>query len=568
MSSDSSGDEEDEINFVYVPKESVKDKLYINHSGRTPMKPGLIGSYSKKNFLNSKKIWNGTLIYDIQNEEACLKPPTDSSDSILRFNSKFESGNLHQAYKLKDTSYHLVLEYDQNKEKSCQWFYFQITNTRKSAKYRFYITGFHNSSMIYKKGSKILWYSEKRAKEQNLSWSRGGKNYYYDITVINNDGKRSTVKFDYEFLYDNDIVYFAFSVPYTYSDLLRSISNWEASYAKFIKVETFCKTLAGRDCPILTITNHDFTHEKKYIFITARVHPGESNGSVACHGLIDFLFNGSVASSYLLKNVVFKIIPMLNVDGVVEGLCRCGLSQTDLNRVWSDPNPVNHPVIYHTKEYIKQLQQEHGILLYLDFHGHARLHGVFIFGCPDLTDNVEESEQVFPRLLSYLSDQFTWSSCTFNIPNERRSSSRVVLRNELGITHSYTIESSFGAILVGTKSGFLYNEYTWKEIGMKCGEAMYHLLLRNSSPLTKYIYQEICTEFDNEDRIDKPFSDVPCEFQTESSIVTQPKIQIRETQYVVVPDSKIIYQHSDISDTPPKQVTNRWNHMQFKPIHS
>jgi hypothetical protein len=36
-------------------------------------------------------------------------------------------------------------------------------------------------------------------------------------------------------------------------------------------------------------------------------------------GIIDFLLSGSEEARFLRDNLVFKIIPMLNMDGVVEG---------------------------------------------------------------------------------------------------------------------------------------------------------------------------------------------------------------------------------------------------------
>ncbi len=45
-------------------------------------------------------------------------------------------------------------------------------------------------------------------------------------------------------------------------------------------------------------------------------------------------------AEYLRKTCVFKIIPMMNPDGVVHGNYRCSLSGTDLNRQWECPSKV------------------------------------------------------------------------------------------------------------------------------------------------------------------------------------------------------------------------------------
>ncbi len=55
----------------------------------------------------------------------------------------------------------------------------------------------------------------------------------------------------------------------------------------------------------------------------ARVHPGESNASWMMKGLLDFLLGPSLDAKVLRDAFVFKIIPMLNPDGVITGNYRC-----------------------------------------------------------------------------------------------------------------------------------------------------------------------------------------------------------------------------------------------------
>lgn len=59
----------------------------------------------------------------------------------------------------------------------------------------------------------------------------------------------------------------------------------------------------------------------------------------------------------LRQRYVFKIIPMLNPDGVINGNYRTNLSGSDLNRRWNCPDPVLHPTIYYTKEMILKLKK-------------------------------------------------------------------------------------------------------------------------------------------------------------------------------------------------------------------
>ncbi|KAF3818008.1 hypothetical protein GH733_014880 [Mirounga leonina] len=64
------------------------------------------------------------------------------------------------------------------------------------------------------------------------------------------------------------------------------------------------------------------THERwqrPYQVITARVHPGESNASWVMKGALEFLVSSDPVARLLRENFIFKIIPMLNPDGVING---------------------------------------------------------------------------------------------------------------------------------------------------------------------------------------------------------------------------------------------------------
>ncbi|MGH0165829.1 UNVERIFIED_CONTAM: hypothetical protein FKN15_049903 [Acipenser sinensis] len=88
--------------------------------------------------------------------------------------------------------------------------------------------------------------------------------------------------------------------------------------------------------------------DKKVVFLTARVHPA----SFVCQGVIDFLVSQNPVARVLRDHVVFKIVPMLNLDGVYLGNYRCSLMGFDLNRHWQDPSPWAHPTLHAVKQLI------------------------------------------------------------------------------------------------------------------------------------------------------------------------------------------------------------------------
>lgn len=71
---------------------------------------------------------------------------------------------------------------------------------------------------------------------------------------------------------------------------------------------------------------------RKIVVVMARQHPGEVQGSYVCEGVINSLL--SKKGDWLRKNYVFKIIPMVNPDGVIFGNYRSNLMGWDLNRKW------------------------------------------------------------------------------------------------------------------------------------------------------------------------------------------------------------------------------------------
>lgn len=84
----------------------------------------------------------------------------------------------------------------------------------------------------------------------------------------------STLTFSYCF-YRGDQVYFAYSHPYTYSQLNIELNEMEEKHlaSRVFSREVLCETQAGNRCEIITISKRP-TRNKPVIFISARVHPG------------------------------------------------------------------------------------------------------------------------------------------------------------------------------------------------------------------------------------------------------------------------------------------------------
>lgn len=183
------------------------------------------------------------------------------------------------------------------------------------------------------------------------------------------------------------------------------------------------------------------------------------------HGLIKFLTSQDAAAVSLRSSFVFKIIPMLNPDGVIHGSYRCSMVGTDLNRRYRDDNPIFHPTVSALKNVLKNAHDDRGVLLYLDLHGHSKKKNAFVYGCDatllsenfpspiTVLSNEEKMMQkiytrIFPTILCFLSNKdsggyFSSADNSFKVQKSKKGTARVVSWKDIGIEGSYTIESSF-----------------------------------------------------------------------------------------------------------------------------
>ena len=83
--------------------------------------------------------------------------------------------------------------------------------------------------------------------------------------------------------------------------------------------------------------------------ITGRIHPGETPSSFMMQGFLKCLTGDSHPAVQLRKRIVFKIVPMLNPDGVVVGNYRTSMAGNDLNRKFDDPDFRLHPTVWNVK---------------------------------------------------------------------------------------------------------------------------------------------------------------------------------------------------------------------------
>lgn len=412
----------------------------------------------------------------------------------LIFESRFESGNLGRAIKITPTYYELYLRPDMYTNRHTQWFYFRVKNTKAKTVYRFSIINLTKPDSLYKEGMRPLMYSTLDAEYNHLGWQRCGENIAYFRNDNDNGYNHSnyhhrpldddddefvgnasfTLSFNIEFRYDDDTVFFAHSYPYTYSDLQDYLMGIQRNpvKSKFCKLRLLCRSLAGNNVYYLTVTapsahDDDNQKKKKAVIISARVHPGESPASWMMKGLMDFITGDSYVAKKLRHKFIFKIVPMLNPDGVIVGNTRSSLTGRDLNRQYRTVIRETYPSIWNTKAMIRRLMEDCGVAMYCDMHAHSRKHNVFIYGCENLKRHPDRRllEQVFPLMLhKNVADKFSFENCKFKVQKNKEGTGRIVVW-VLGVTNSYTLEASFGGSTMGGRAGTHFSTADYEHIG-------------------------------------------------------------------------------------------------------
>ncbi|XP_034391112.1 cytosolic carboxypeptidase 4 [Cyclopterus lumpus] len=464
------------------------------HEPMSPRKPNIQRQKvfeDAQRFLTTDGIIN-QVVFDL--EDSSIQCPSDS----LRFYSKFECGNLRKAVQVRKYEYDLILNADANTSQHTQWFYCEVSNMVADVPYRFNVINCEKSNSQFNYGMQPVLYSVREALEGRPHWVRTGT----DICYFRNHfcparGRRRTtfytLTFSISFKHNEDVCYLAYHYPYTYSALKAHLKVLQKSVdpAKvFFQQQVLCGTLAGNPCPMVTITacpasrgwkDMHQLRNRPCIVLTGRVHPGESNASWVMKGTLEFLCSTDPVAQSLREAFVFKLIPMLNPDGVINGTNRCDLNSEDLNRQWCKPDPVLSPTIYHTKGLLYYLNSiGRTPLVFCDYHGHSRKKNVFLYGCSvketlwqsgSAVNTVGLKEdpgyRTIPKTLDRLAPAFSFNSCNYLVEKSRSSTARVVVWREMGVLRSYTMESTHNGCDQGIYKGLQMGTRELQEMGVK-----------------------------------------------------------------------------------------------------
>ncbi|KAL4106389.1 hypothetical protein PRIC1_004440 [Phytophthora ramorum] len=429
-------------------------------------------------------------------------------DDTLVFDSLFESGNLQRAERIvrkapNGTSasripqheYELLIHPDVKNGAYRQWFYFEVRNGRPGVTYRFSLVNLAKSGALFGQGLQPVVYSEQDAAAKGLGWRHRGTHVRYDVAVspMAPPGANA-LTFQYEFEHENDSVYFACIQPYTYTDLMDYLEELERDpvRSQTCRRTELCQSLAGNSCDLISITSSGKEglppDDRRIIVVSARVHPGESNSSWMMQGMLEYLTGSSSGAMVLRRHFIFKVVPMLNPDGVINGNTRVSLAGWDLNRKWSNPVEQLFPSVYHLKQQIAHFQTRERVAIYCDLHGHSINRNIFTYGCYSSKKKSNSSEgakasitttaladangtgvkadpRVFPMIVARHAPCFSFANCDFSMHKSKATTARVVVHQELGVTNSYTLEASFCGPDFGVRKDTQFSTWDLEEMG-------------------------------------------------------------------------------------------------------
>ncbi|XP_074640574.1 cytosolic carboxypeptidase-like protein 5 isoform X1 [Tubulanus polymorphus] len=319
----------------------------------------------------------------------------------LLFTSKFDSGNLAKVEKVAkdedddlgsyggcepkpDYEYNVWTKPDcagtQYENGNRSWFYFGIRGGNPGRLLKINIMNMNKQGKLYSQGHAPLV----KTVPGKPKWERIRDRPTYEV-VDNN----FILTFTHRFAdFKNATTYFTFCYPWSYTECQDQLAALDLKFKHLAKThnpplstqsvyyhrELLCYSLQKLRVDLITISDHNAISEeeeprfddklfpdtrsprckkfdsKRVYVLTSRVHPGESPASHVFNGFLEFILReNDPRAMKLRKQYVFKMIPLLNPDGVMLGHYRTDTRGVNLNRMYLDPDFSLHPSIYGAK---------------------------------------------------------------------------------------------------------------------------------------------------------------------------------------------------------------------------
>lgn len=201
--------------------------------------------------------------------------------------------------------------------------------------------------------------------------------------------------FVYQQQVSKSTIWFAYNIPYL-PEHSEPLLKQARRLRKEVEVFELCRTSAGRSVPAFRVGKKATSTPKPHIWLQARAHAFESGSSWVLHEFTLWLLSSDPTAKSLRAKVDFTIIPIVDIDGVVEGRTGKNHPPHDHNRDWEAAPPV-WVEIAEIKAGLKKLTDNNSLAIFIDFHGPAnQSHPYFISPSDDfLTVAQQEKQKAF-----------------------------------------------------------------------------------------------------------------------------------------------------------------------------
>lgn len=169
-------------------------------------------------------------------------------------------------------------------------------------------------------------------------------------------------RFEFHFRLPAETVTVASCYPYQLADLEQWLARVDQPGVRQWVLDA---SPGGRPIYALQLTDAHVPGRKKLVWVTARQHAGEVQGSYVLEGMVDALLSGGTGR--LLRETVFCFAPMVDVDAVEAGSYGKDQPPVDFNRDWT--SAPHHPAVRAIQNAIDAGADQNDYVLFLDLHG-------------------------------------------------------------------------------------------------------------------------------------------------------------------------------------------------------
>lgn len=254
-------------------------------------------------------------------------------DELNLSSPKFIVHSTHS--RISKYEWELLVRPDTHNERHRLWYYFRVRGSAKNERVLFTIPNMSKGKSSYRDGMSPLVRSLKRPTWQRLPPL--GCMYYRTPPKK----KGYSLSFFFEFDDPSDEFYFAYSWPFSYTDLQRALFFLEARQLPFVTRTLLTRSPQHRRVDLITITNDSQPQtpdtqqqqqhpqaaataavgaagagggqtkkkmKKRVVVVTGRIHPGETPAQFMMQGFLDFLTSERDPRANALRNhCVFKV---------------------------------------------------------------------------------------------------------------------------------------------------------------------------------------------------------------------------------------------------------------------